>query len=494
MNSALELELLPLYSQLTSDALPPALARRVPGDFRLARHQVETWEAFQSSSSKVIIQSAMTGDGKSLAAFLPALADRDQALLAAYPTNELLNDQARQLAAYPAGLTRGFSWETFFGDRIRDRLEDPLVRERWELARAALQNSRAVLTNPDLFHLIVSHQWGGHFPWQRAQAALAVNLATTYVVLDEFHVYDLPQVLHLLNGMLYLDCLGIYPRKYLVLSATPTDQFPELLERASLTPQRITGHHASSGGEDWRRVLAGSRLSVQPAREAGAMETWVLENSARWAGRFREQPGLRGALVVNSVYTAQRLLTALRAAPEWRGLRLVANTGLTGASEKARFRESDFDLVVGTSTIDLGIDFRIGFLAFEASTAGRFIQRLGRLGRHAGFASYEAFALVPAPVFERLRVRAEESGDRSVERPVLSDWISAAYRKEQEFEGYLARWGYLQASGPVEKLRELGQQDAAARLEARLQAVYAPTKRMAHYRSVRYAKRNDPAG
>jgi len=36
------------------------------------------------------------------------------------------------------------------------------------------------------------------------------------------------------------------------------------------------------------------------------------------------------------------------------------------------------DLVLGTSTIDVGVDFKINFLIFESESAGSFIQRLGR--------------------------------------------------------------------------------------------------------------------
>jgi hypothetical protein len=39
-------------------------------------------------------------------------------------------------------------------------------------------------------------------------------------------------------------------------------------------------------------------------------------------------------------------------------------------------------VVVGTSAVEVGIDFQCDFLIFEASTAAAFMQRFGRLGRH----------------------------------------------------------------------------------------------------------------
>ena len=37
-------------------------------------------------------------------------------------------------------------------------------------------------------------------------------------------------------------------------------------------------------------------------------------------------------------------------------------------------------ILVGTSTVDIGVDFRINYLIFEAYNAGSFLQRFGRLG------------------------------------------------------------------------------------------------------------------
>ncbi|NEQ39722.1 MAG: hypothetical protein F6K40_27110 [Okeania sp. SIO3I5] len=61
-------------------------------------------------------------------------------------------------------------------------------------------------------------------------------------------------------------------------------------------------------------------------------------------------------------------------------------------------------MVIGTSTIDVGVDFKINFLLFESADSGNFIQRLGRLRRHDGyekegnfirFNNFTAYALIP---------------------------------------------------------------------------------------------------
>jgi len=78
----------------------------------------------------------------------------------------------------------------------------------------------------------------------------------------------------------------------------------------------------------------------------------------------------------------KRLVPFLREQLQPVGLTVGENTGLSGIGEKARSLAAD--LVVGTSTIDVGVDFKINFLIFESADSGNFIQRLGRLGRHQG--------------------------------------------------------------------------------------------------------------
>src|SRR5579872_769250 len=69
------------------------------GSVRLLRHQVETWEAIRNPDVDVVFNTAMTGDGKSLAAYLSALMD-EKSVIAMYPTNELIRDQFYAMPSY----------------------------------------------------------------------------------------------------------------------------------------------------------------------------------------------------------------------------------------------------------------------------------------------------------------------------------------------------------------------------------------------------------
>ncbi|MDB9483938.1 type I-D CRISPR-associated helicase Cas3', partial [Dolichospermum circinale CS-537/05] len=92
------------------------------------------------------------------------------------------------------------------------------------------------------------------------------------------------------------------------------------------------------------------------------------------------------------------------------------------------------------STVDVGVDFEINFLVYESLDAGTFIQRLGRLGRHDGFPTYQAIALVPDWVKDKF---SEIYGNETeVDRESFFQNVKEkVYQKPQEFQRYLSRWG-----------------------------------------------------
>ncbi|MCS7010266.1 MAG: hypothetical protein NZL98_02710, partial [Anaerolineales bacterium] len=66
---------LPVFSKLANEAeVPAALRARLPQGMRLSQHQVDTYRALTEGDAEVVFNTAMTGDGKSLAGQLPILA------------------------------------------------------------------------------------------------------------------------------------------------------------------------------------------------------------------------------------------------------------------------------------------------------------------------------------------------------------------------------------------------------------------------------------
>ena len=138
------------------------------------------------------------------------------------------------------------------------------------------------------------------------------------------------------------------------------------------------------------------------------------------------------------------------------GITVGENTGLTYRGERRAALEKQ--ILVGTSTVDIGIDFRINYLVFEAYDAGSFLQRFGRLGRHKGFDAYRAYGLIPRFVMERLREDLGANGE--IERRSFNKVVREAFPVEAEFKGYTNRWGVMQAAQVLLALQREGKKDA----------------------------------
>ncbi len=72
---------------------------KLPKGWTLSWHQVATLEALRDPNIDVIFNIAMTGDGKSLAAYLETL-QTNFCAIGLYPTNELARDQETQIQGY----------------------------------------------------------------------------------------------------------------------------------------------------------------------------------------------------------------------------------------------------------------------------------------------------------------------------------------------------------------------------------------------------------
>ena len=105
-------------------------------------------------------------------------------------------------------------------------------------------------------------------------------------------------------------------------------------------------------------------------------------------------------------------------------------------------------LVIGTSAVDVGVDFRIHLLIFEAGDSATFVQRLGRLGRHPGFSTYKAFVLLSGHTpWIRSRLLEQLEAGQAISRIRFREIIEDAFDPPKEFEQYRAYWGALQAQG-----------------------------------------------
>jgi CRISPR-associated endonuclease/helicase Cas3 len=446
------IHILPVYSEEHPDS------QYHYGTTRLLKHQVATWKAINDPDIDVIFNTAMTGDGKSLAAYLPAFLEEHQHIIAMYPTNELILDQHASLAKYQELLSLSMpSNATMYGAEITRlmRIHDTTVR--LEEVRKLVERHALLLTNPDLLHLIMSHQYGwGHL---RKELPVLTGQYFDYFLFDEFHVFEVPQVIAVMNILGYLSVnyrdKSNERKKFVFLSATPGKLMNGLLERGGLRYQTIGGSYVSEERPGYHCILQPCDIHLHEVSQETPTEAWVISHLEEIHAFFQKHPRSKAAILVYSVATARRLFTLLQEYFEPRGITVGENTGLTNPKERELSRQKH--ILVGTTTVDIGVDFHINYLIFEAYNAGSFLQRFGRLGRHTGYPAYEAHALLPRFVLERLADRFGE--DEQVERAAFNETVREVFPTEQDFKDYTKRWGVVQAAQVLVDLQNEGKRD-----------------------------------
>lgn len=454
--TAYTITLKPVYSR-PAEVLPPGVTLPV-GWHSLSWHQAETFKALSDPMIDVVFNTAITGDGKSLAGYLPAMTNPTYTF-AGYPTNELARDQEKQVRGYKAEFKPPYDPQIY---RLNAAiLEDFIETKKLSSKLAGLidraDNSEILLTNPDIFHYIHDFRYLRRNKEGKGDNAdrLFGKINNNYklFVFDEFHIFSSPQITSVLNAMLLIK--HTFPgKKFLFLSATPNDLLQEFLSRSGLRYHAIEpvkqDAYRFSPTDNWRQISYPINLSFPQNLEPNLRSSydWILENAETTILKFfQEHPGSKGAIILNSIASVKKLVTKLKTIFAPLGLKVMENTGLTGETEKSMSVENA-DLLVGTSTIDVGVDFRINFLVFEAADAGNFIQRFGRLGRHKGFDIYQAYALLPNFIVERLFEADKHplQNGETYDRVTFSDAIRAHYGYVNEFRQYPKRWGAIQSA------------------------------------------------
>lgn len=479
MNS---ITLKPVYSQtlLASEGIA------LPNGWSLSWHQAETLRAISDPEVDVVFNTAMTGDGKSLAAYLSVLQGEMNAI-GLYPTNELARDQEIQVRHYiqqfqPQSEPRA---TRLSGAELEIYAENENLRKGAAIATRAGQ-SEVLLTNPDVFHYL--HRGAYIIPGDSPDKLWGrIDKDFDLFIFDEFHVFSAPQIASVLNTLLLIRCTN-RRKKFLFLSATPEPQLIQRLEKANLRCQVISPieqgkyqfpatpeEHQQLDTNHWRQIARAIELIFVPLESVSkSSETWLQENADLLLQQFQQHPGSKGAIILNSIAAVKRLTPFLRELLQPYGLTVSENTGLSGRTERERSLAAD--LILGTSTIDVGVDFKINFLLFESADAGNFIQRLGRLGRHDGyerdgqfiqFDSFTAYALVPNFLVERLFQGDSPplAAAQAYDRPFFHDSIKENYRRINDFRGYYKRWGAVQSFRLLYSLndRTIQQQYAGSR-------------------------------
>lgn len=466
----------------------------------LSSHQAQTYAQVISGDADIIFNEAATGDGKSLGAFLPGLLDVNFRLMGLYPTIELVEDQAKQQKEYHNlfSLNAEERIDRLFGSELARRVKDENSNRFQELL-LAIQTKPILLTNPDVFHLITHYQYRDP---AIAQELLPMVLAgwPDLWVFDEFHIFGAHQEAAVLNSMTLIRRTQQQTRRFLFTSATPKTDFIEQLQQASFKVESIKGIYAHEATPGYRQILQPVELELVELKGTDTL-SWLTGMASEIEAILKSESEGRGLIILNSVALAGRVARELQKLLP--GVEVREISGRIDRQERSQtqtlLKNADKPvLVVATSAVDVGVDFKIHLLIFESSDSATVIQRLGRLGRHPGFSIYKAFILISERtpwVMARLEEKLE-AGEK-VNREALKEAIIEAFDPPKKFAEYRNRWGALQAQGMFARMTQENakvSQEVRDHMKEDLQQVYGQKLEFAQKYWLALGNKNNPVG
>jgi len=369
-----------------SESLPEAIRSWFAGKgWRVRRHQLEMLAAARAGRSALLV--APTGAGKTLAGFLPTLAELVEApteglhTLYISPLKALAVDVQRNLLTPIAEMALPIRVETRTGDTPSDRK-----------ARQRVRPPQILLTTPESLSLLLSHQDSFN---------LFENLST--VVVDEIHAFAAGKRGDLLAlSLARLQAIAPGLRR-VGLSATVAD------------PEAFQGWLAPHGDAEAVAVVQGdpgaeAEIAIMlPEDEkipwSGHSGRWATENVMREIERHKTT-----LVFCNTRSLAELIFQDLWAVNDSNlpigihhgSLSIEARRKVEAAVAAGRLRA-----LVCTASLDLGVDWGDVDLVIQMGApkgSSRLLQRIGRANHRLDEPS-EAI-LVPGNRFEYLEARA----------------------------------------------------------------------------------------
>lgn len=421
----------------------------------LYQHQAEAYPYLTGEDADIIFITAPTAGGKSLLASLPSLLNPNFRMMGMYPTIELVEDQTQQQKSYHDlfGLDAAERIDRLFGVELSQRVKD-YGSNRFQELLWAIQTKEVILTNPDIFHLIT------HFKYQdpaygKDELPLALAKFPDLWVFDEFHIFGAHQETAILNSMMLIRRTQQKPKRFLFTTATVKTDFVDQLKQAALKIVEISGEYENEAKLGYRQILQPVELSFINLKEEDGF-SWLTNNSQTIRDILKAEGNGRGLIILNSVVMARRVAQELQSLLPFVIVREVSgriDRKERSQTQKLLQKAEQPVLVVATSAVDVGVDFRIHLLITESSDSATVIQRLGRLGRHQGFSNYQAFLLLSGrTTWVKARLEEKFASEQVVTRKELIEVIQYAFNPPKEYQEYRHRWGAVQAQGMLAQM------------------------------------------
>ena len=424
----MKFELLPL--RLAYSEEPPPFE-----NIRLMSHQAETLIC----EKKLITMTAPTGSGKTLA-FLLRIVRTERSAIIVLPTNELIQDQSQSICTLlrkmgktvytpspnainekPFGENEDYAVIVATGSQLEEMAGARPKSKGTTLAELLSVRAKNILliTNPDTLHLLFRGMYA------RAREIFQDLLKFKIVVIDEFHLY---YGTALANLIFILGALYEHVDQLVVATATPSDIL-RYLKRIFKQSEDIVAKESSEGYPARQKM----QLDVLPLPQNHILyDEKDVETVAEYIGQLyrrnnESEAPIKTLAIVNSIAFCIKLAKKLR---EQFGQDTVsAIHSLIHAKDRESLRRRE--IVIGTSALEVGIDFDVASIFVEADNAPAFLQRLGRAARKR---EAEGIAMIPT---EGMLYLQEHADSKQIDYSDLKNLIYSSLNIPSTYSEFL---------------------------------------------------------
>ncbi len=369
-----------------------------------------------------LLIATKTGSGKTAAALLKFLSFEDQYnSFFVYPTNALIEDQNRSISK----LLEIFKIKSFVltPNTYQDVPEDvevvliPLTGQtldEWqiklkkktkgsalqfifELVNGLKRNvKRCYLTNPDILFLILLLRY--FFETSRLKGFHYAR-TISYIVIDEFHLYTGTTLTKLIASLIFeREYIGGF-KSILVLSATPDPGTMDVLSKIFSIK-----HLNINSPDSYMKYIGGDLEGLKPYKNSSRIVVHnvnvhmqkrsenLIADLEKLLEQFVDEKKRVTTIILNSVLEAKYIESIIKELQKedsiFSKFEIISYRGLMSKKDRSLEllkhieKEDKFVLVLGTSAIEVGVDFDTDALIMECSEADSVVQRFGRAGRH----------------------------------------------------------------------------------------------------------------
>lgn len=449
----IQLDGLAIETQSVSDYLPEPIDPGLPS-VHPYHSQTQIDDFYRQGSPFVASNDAPTGGGKTFSWLTPVVKYGYDALVM-YPTKSLASDQNKTVQNFLEGY---FPEKEFAAVQIdsgtlntlREQHPSPSVSNSTLIVDKITQLQRSyeniiVLTNPDIFTLLRHKKYGNY--------AKRVSELFDTIIVDEFHranvkgKYMLP---FFFDDLYRRDDSSSPTDKFLFLSATPDPSLQGRLEQSTdipYKPVRTDTHRKplskANLNSNWRGIMPPIDMTLIPGSIFSTGDKILSDTIVRDFLEFCQQD--KTVIILDSLREVTQVKEFLSENLDDKVVHQIDGFNSDNIQQKL----DDFDVLVGNSAVEVGIDFDVDQAIISGYTSSSFLQRLGRVRNQTELKRVVAFSsrqfLTSLSETKALYPNGERI-PRSVFRQVISDTLSDG--REPELYGRL--YGSVEAYSYVQ--------------------------------------------